>query len=333
MNNKSPMVSIVVPVYNVEKYVETCIESVLTQTLKDFEIVIIDDVSTDQSYEIIRRNYSKYHNVKFVQNETNLGLGATRNIGINLAHGKYIYFVDSDDVILPNCIEKLYGIAEANEADIVHMAGFYTPVEEDFSVHEGIKVNVSKCIDCHPNVYRTPSDLNKRLREHYIRYGVAPMTWLNFYRREFLLKNSTFFPDMAHEDEPFAIAGYLFTDRIWIVPEFFYVYRQRTTSLMHDISYRRLKNEVQAMVIGIRYINDLFHRVPGQIDDRIKCDVLNTFFCRVWNNILNFYSSDKKTDDSIRNTVDEALSEFFPRDSFFIGTMLHYASINQKKSK
>lgn len=93
------MLSVIVPVYNSAENLETCLLSLVNQTIKDIEIIVIDDASTDNSKEIIERFANKYKNVKAYYNNKNLGAGRTRNIGLSLATGKYIGFVDSDDYV------------------------------------------------------------------------------------------------------------------------------------------------------------------------------------------------------------------------------------------
>ena len=112
-------VSVIVPIYNAEKYLDKCLNSLANQTLNDIEIILLNDGSTDNSHKIIdeyERNYSK--KIKAIHNE-NHGIGYTRNIGIDLAKGKYISFVDSDDYLDLDNLEKMYNYAEENKLDLV----------------------------------------------------------------------------------------------------------------------------------------------------------------------------------------------------------------------
>src|SRR5699024_6015694 len=95
-------VSVIVPVYNSELYLKDCLDSLVNQTLKDLEIIIVDDASTDKSLKIIMEYKNKYPNIiKVFQNEQNKGQGASRNVGLSLATGEYIGFLDSDDYVIP----------------------------------------------------------------------------------------------------------------------------------------------------------------------------------------------------------------------------------------
>ena len=111
-------VSVIIPVYNDEIYIEECLESILTQTLKDVEIICVDDGSTDSSYRILTGYGNKYRNIT-VLHQQNQGSGPARNRGIEYAAGKYICFMDSDDFYAHNrVLEQLYESAEANQASV-----------------------------------------------------------------------------------------------------------------------------------------------------------------------------------------------------------------------
>ena len=114
---KQPKVSVIVPVYNVEKYLEKCLESLIHQTLKEIEIIIINDGATDSSPKIIERYTQKDSRIKTI-NQKNQGLSGARNSGLKIAQGEYISFIDSDDWVDQDFLEKLYNSAKNNNADI-----------------------------------------------------------------------------------------------------------------------------------------------------------------------------------------------------------------------
>ena len=112
-------VSVIVPVYNVEKYLNKCLDSLLCQSLNDVEIVLVEDGGTDKSLEIAREYAEKHQNVKLIIHETNKGIGKTRNDGIGVAEGEYLTFVDSDDYVSSDYCEKFYEFAKENKLDFV----------------------------------------------------------------------------------------------------------------------------------------------------------------------------------------------------------------------
>ena len=110
-------ISVIIPVYNVEKYLRECLDSLINQSFKDFEVICIDDGSTDKSYKILEEYSQKDSRIKVLKQEHN-GAGAARNLGIEIAKGKYIQFLDSDDYFEPNMLEELYNTAEKFGADM-----------------------------------------------------------------------------------------------------------------------------------------------------------------------------------------------------------------------
>ena len=128
-----PKISIIVPVYNVEQYINRCIDSLLGQTLKDIEIILVDDGSPDQCPQICDEYARKDSRIKVIHKKNN-GLGYARNSGLELATGEYIAFVDSDDYVNINMYEKLYNETINNNFDIVY-CGFIVE-NKDKSTYE-----------------------------------------------------------------------------------------------------------------------------------------------------------------------------------------------------
>lgn len=114
-----PKISIIVPVYNVENYLSKCINSILDQTFSDFELILIDDKSPDKSGKICDDYAKRDNRIMVIHKETNQGVSAARNDGLDVAKGEYVTFVDSDDWVEPDFLEYLYGLAVEKSADIV----------------------------------------------------------------------------------------------------------------------------------------------------------------------------------------------------------------------
>ena len=119
-----PKISVIVPIYNVEEYLEKCLDSLVNQTLKDIEIILINDGSPDNSEAIVKKYLKKYKEKIVYHKKKNEGQGIARNYGINLAKGDFISFVDSDDYIDLTMFEKLYNKAIEEKSDIVASVGF-----------------------------------------------------------------------------------------------------------------------------------------------------------------------------------------------------------------
>lgn len=150
------MISVIVPVYNTEKYVEECIKSVLAQTYSDFELILIDDGSEDSSREICQRMGEKDGRIRLIQRE-HKGVSAARNAGMDVAAGKYLFFLDSDDLIHPQLLEALYKVQEENQT-VIAAEGWYEAEDgelpgvrqwemKDESVWESIYLDNEKSIE------------------------------------------------------------------------------------------------------------------------------------------------------------------------------------------
>ncbi len=170
--------SVVMTVYNAEKYLKDTIESVLCQTEKDFELIIVNDCSTDSSEEIIK-SYLPDKRIKYFKNEKNLKVSQTRNFGVSKATSKYVAFIDSDDIWLARKLEKQLDVMEKNNAKICYAA--YGFVDDD-----GNRFN---------KIFNVPSkvDYKKLLKQNVITPSAS------MFERE-LLEKYPFYADVVHED-------------------------------------------------------------------------------------------------------------------------------------
>lgn len=180
-------ISIIVPIYNAEKYLNKCIKSLINQTKENLEFILINDGSTDTSEEIIK-NYQDTR-IKYFKNK-NQGIGKTRNFGIKKSTGKYIMFLDSDDFLATNACEELFKKAEQDKLDLV-INNFYR-VEEETSKQEEVIISKFK---------NTTLKENKEL---LLEINLAP--WNKLYKSELLKNNKIkFVEDLKYEDAPFVI--------------------------------------------------------------------------------------------------------------------------------
>lgn len=187
------LVSVIIPVYNVEAYLRECVESVINQTYKNLEIILIDDGSTDSSGEICDKYAEKDSRISVVHQE-NGGLSVARNTGLINANGDYIYFLDSDDYIAPNTLEVLVSIAEKDNSDIVFFDAVSFTDTDDFSVNQNY---------IRKNRYKTDigyiifSALHKSKEYHSAVY-------LMLLKKSFIDSNKIcFIPSILHEDMVF----------------------------------------------------------------------------------------------------------------------------------
>lgn len=212
-------VSIIIPVYNSRKYLKKCLDSVCNQSLEDIEIIILDDMSTDGSLDIVR-NYEKNDSrIKVISMNTNCGPGALRNIGICEANGEYIGFVDSDDYIEPDMYSVLYQKMIQNDVDIV-ACNF---VKEVYGIdYKKILFGVSS-----NSLQETIIEPKK---EPDFLYDQAVVCWNKLYKHEFI-ENFTFPEYLKYEDYPMVINMLGSANRIFSMDRSFYHYRVRPNSL------------------------------------------------------------------------------------------------------
>lgn len=226
--------SVIIPVYNVEKYLKECIESVLKQTLDSIEIIAVNDGSTDKSLDILRDYEKRYNNVKVI-NQENLGISYSRNVGIKYANGKYIYFLDSDDYIDSNLAEICYYECENNK---VQMAIFDAVVlyEEDLNNHK-IKFDYNR-----KEILKSSIKSGQQLFCELIKTrGYRSPVSLAFFNRKFLLDNKLeFFNGIIHEDELFMPQALIAAENVLYIPKDLYFRRIRNNSIM--TSKKSIKN-------------------------------------------------------------------------------------------
>ena len=230
MTMAAPKVSIVVPVYNVERYLGACLDSLLRQTFGDFELICIDDGSTDGSPAILAEYAARDGRMKVVT-QANAGLSAARNAGMDAAVGDYIYFIDSDDCIVDNAIERCVDICERDNLDQL-VFGCSVKAESDVVDEKELlkkeafyRLPESLCGEAMPG----PSFLRKSIQGG----GYFPSVPLRFMRREVLVKTGLRFPaGLLHEDEYFTPLLLLQSRRAEAIADRFYVRRMRDGSIM-----------------------------------------------------------------------------------------------------
>lgn len=284
----NPSVSVVVPMYKVEQYIKICVDSILAQTFQDFEIILVDDASPDNCFKICQKLYGSSKKVRIVRHKKNLGIGPARNTGMKNARGKYIYFVDSDDFILPNALEKFYNAAEKNNAQVVHAAGRYELLQDEPEPirQENLKLEWDK----YNQEGFLPTNVPYRLERHWKNYETWSTAWLCFCRRDFLQKNHIEFLPIISEDEPFSFMLYYLTERYYIIHEALYVYRKRTSSIMRTFDNDKLSKAINSSIIGSVYIEKFLYKIPGiENQEAWRESVMHEFFTRFSNHTFPYY--------------------------------------------
>ena len=225
---KDKKVSVIIPVYNVEPYLAACIESVCAQTLRDIEVICVDDASTDGSVKVLMACAEKDLRIRTVLLRENRGQGYCRNLGIEMAEGEYLYLLDSDDMITPEALEELYAAAKADRLD-----GIFFDSQAVYETEE-LKRKHSGYMDVRKGTYPDAVTSGPELFEAFMTQNewtcyIQRQLW----RTEFIRKNEIAFPVRhEHEDEIFPFFAVLLAERVRYIPERYFIRRYRYDSVM-----------------------------------------------------------------------------------------------------
>ena len=245
-------VSVIIPVYKVEEYIERCIDSLLNQTLKEIEFIFVDDCGGDRSIEIVEKKALNDDRIRIIYNEENMGEGKSRNRGIEAARGQYIGFVDSDDTVDLNFFEELYLKAEKYDSDVV----------------KGQRIII------YPDGTEQKSGIDDRFRD-YPEYSERVDWCLTFtyehttaiYRRSLLEKNQIKYADLlVDEDTFFLLQVTSCTQKIalcWGV--YYYYYKRKNSSISTTLSTEYFESKLKQLEAKINYLNthDIDHETSA----------------------------------------------------------------------
>lgn len=229
-----PAISLIIPVYNVEKYLVKALESVENQTFKNFETIIVDDGSTDNSVEIAEKFCRKNKNFILIKQE-NQGPAAARNTALSLCKGDYIGFMDSDDYLEPQYLELLYNAAVENDADISCCNfNFYYP-EKDLKIYMPFTSI--------PGVYSKTKALKKLILD----IGTHYFMWNKLAKRELFFENNFKFDKMYFEDIAASPKLFYYANKIVILGKALYNYTSRDTSILHSIDIKKISDYIKSL--------------------------------------------------------------------------------------
>lgn len=248
-------ISVIVPVYNMEKYLEKCLDSICGQTLKDIEIICVNDASTDNSLSLLKDYAVRDARIRVVDMSENSGVSAARNRGIEQARGEYIYFIDPDDWI-DNCfLEVLHDKIKELDADIIINTNYVNEYDDESK-------NAESSFPAFPNE-------GSMMDPHQIQREFPPVIWARLYRRDFLCRNGILFPIIkgGGEDIWFTAACELHLDKVYVFRSpCTYHYYQRQSSLTHTA------------VRGFHYIESFSALFDYLLAEGIATDGLKLFF-------------------------------------------------------
>ncbi|WP_294064325.1 glycosyltransferase [uncultured Fusobacterium sp.] len=250
-------VSVIIPVYNVEDYIEKCLESVVNQTLKEIEIIVVNDGTKDNSIKKIEKYFSDSR-IKII-NKQNGGLSSARNAGLEIAKGEYISFIDSDDFIEEKMLEELYN--ESENADIVFSNNLnYNMLDNKLSKEE--------------REFFFDKMSNKG---SYICMYSSAVVWNKIYKRDFLEKNNLrFIEGIIHEDDIFTIKSHFLAEKVKYVKKFHYYYRiNRKDSIMNN----KVKNKhLENYKVIYEQVREFYDNFNGTNFEKLRLYLLKSYY-------------------------------------------------------
>ncbi len=285
---KNIKISVIIPVYNVEKYIEQCLESVLNQTLKDIEIIVINDGSTDSSLKKIE----KYKNDKkiIIIDKKNEGVSKTRNIGLQKANGKYVYFIDSDDYLESDVVlEKLYIKSEEENLDILNF--------DYYEVHKDEKKYIKNL--------KAEKLIKNEIIKSLLNGKEWGIIWNKLIKKDLFLKNKILFPEniFFREDLITVIKLIYFSKRMGKINEAFYNYIQHEKQTIKNFDKKRILMNDYNFILELKSFFESENQLKKYSDaiEKIQVDLYcNTF--RLKNRKLEIYKilSKKLTKENIK---------------------------------
>lgn len=299
--------SIIVPFYSVERYISECLDSIYRQDIseQEYEVICVDDCSPDRSLSIVESYASLHDNLKIIRNTINRKLGGARNAGLEVASGKYIMYIDSDDFIEDNVLGTLCDIAEKNDLDVLHFD------YENYPISDKLRKIPSTMVTSGPDLF---------FDDQFIWYHDFITAWRKLYRRDFLIENKIAFAEhIMYEDNDYAIMVFAQASRVRHIQLNAYHYRNNPESI----------TRIQYNAMHISYWMDLCHRlatlrrrfIREQKDERFQV-MLEGFIRDKLHQLLSTYAlligeEKKSAQKTIRSGIDSSLRPYVSKRTYY----------------
>lgn len=254
-------ISVIIPLYNAEEFIGACLESILAQTFSDFEVVVVDDCSTDNSVKIVENYISKFGGkLTLLHTEENSGGGALpRNKGLYFSRGEYVFFVDSDDSLKKNALQELYSLVKDFDADVIYC-------EKNFEVDEDGE-NIRLVTHQNGTLVEKPifetNILAKRVNI-FLEHDIWGAPWCKLVRRNFLIENEIIFPNFSPcQDYFWTLNLYFFAKKFLRVPLAVYVWRQTRKSSIRgkDTVEDKFNLWLRPMIFGLKHLDNVLGKL------------------------------------------------------------------------
>lgn len=307
MQNK--LITVIVPIYNVEKYIKQCLDSLVNQTYENLEIICVDDCGNDGSMDIVKKYANEDSRIKILKQNENKGCGEARNLGIDNASGEYIYFIDSDDFVEKNYIKELVNIIEKENVDLVCNVNILKYYGENDFKNKQLKDKNQFILD-------------KKLEWNDKLLKVLPISaWCKLYKTDLLKKNKIYFADNKLKFEDFYF-WYILKNQLKNIYIFYgstYFYRQRNDSTMSVNKYN--KNDC----FDSLYIIELIYKYYKENNVLNKYSIpfswLNKYFKKM-NNKSEFFILIKKFFNTMKDDIFKNENIYNKKDINFFSCIL-----------
>lgn len=283
-----PKFSIIVPVYNVEEYIDDCLKSIFNQSFKDYEVIVVNDGTKDNSMDIV-----KNYDVKVI-NQENAGLSAARNTGVKSSTGEYLLFIDSDDYIEKDLLKNINNNLKDNP-DVLR-----------FQIKEIFDDN--RIVNHEENSFDTTNGVEAFTK--ICNYHFIENAWSYVVKRKYYLDNKfEFKKGTYHEDYGLMPLVIIKANKVKSISYIGYYYRQRSNSIMSSTDYNKTKKKVDDFYNHYLYLNKEINKT--KLDNKIfKSYISNSLLikiCELNNKDYKIYKSKVKEDKVIDNLLDDSL--------------------------
>lgn len=276
-----PEISVIVPMYNAISYVQEAMDSVLHQIFQDFEIIIVDDASTDGSYELCHRLYGVNEKIRLYRHEHNKTVGGARNTGLEQARGKYIAFLDSDDLYMPEALDVMHTAAEEYNAEVVHSPGCLIPQgnQEQVKTTDEFRTIIFDDMPKSEEPVLIPEDKAYRV-EKWAKRKLYGTIWNKLFRKDFLDRHGIRFEEnlVPGQDAIFLFRCVFYAKRYLWIHNVFYIYRRPETSVTRkkrDAQF--ISAQVANITAKIKALDSYMEQMPWFADKTAMKDLVREF--------------------------------------------------------
>lgn len=272
-------VSVVIPMYNTEKFIRQCVDSVLAQTFPNIEVIIVDDCSPDNGAALCEELYGHNDRVRIIHHERNSGAGTARNTGTLHAEGRYVCYVDGDDQIMPGFLGDMFKVATEYDVDVVHNTRTFSIMPKEgeplpldmLGLPEGSLFSFSPDHNELTEITLLTDDLNSRL-DDWVNHSYHFSVWNSMYKRSFLRENNIMFDKMKLAEDAVFYFHCMFSAKRFVVrPGGGYVYRIGDSSLSRGSkSPEKAVKAMQAQLEVIAAMKRITDKIPFFKDSRVN---------------------------------------------------------------